>query len=57
MTLIRGYTCPKCSKSDRIIEVEDKSGKPLYYAMSGAPVYKKGFKCGNCGHLFEKPDA
>nr|MDO8109340.1 hypothetical protein [Candidatus Sigynarchaeota archaeon] len=51
MTLIKGKKCPKCSKTDRIIEAEDKT-KILYYNMQGSPVYKKQYKCGNCGHYF-----
>lgn len=52
MTLIRGKTCPKCKKSDRIIEQQDKS-KVLYFNMQGAPQYARMFKCGNCGELFK----
>ncbi|MBD3188899.1 hypothetical protein GF325_18880 [Candidatus Bathyarchaeota archaeon] len=45
--------CPSCGKKDRILEIEDKS-KPLYYSMQGSPVFAKKWKCGNCGHVFEK---
>jgi ssDNA-binding Zn-finger/Zn-ribbon topoisomerase 1 len=54
MTLIKGKKCPKCGRTDRIMEVEDKS-KSLYNAGSGFQVFAKQYKCGNCGKIF-KPD-
>ena len=51
MTLIKGHKCPSCQKSDRIIETVDKT-QILYYNMQGSPVYKKQYKCGNCGKFF-----
>ncbi|GAB4323383.1 MAG: hypothetical protein Kow0069_28470 [Promethearchaeota archaeon] len=44
--------CPKCS-SKQILEVDNKS-KILFYGMQGVPIYGKNWKCGNCGHTWEK---
>jgi len=52
----RVFLCPKCGNQDRrkIKEVEDKSQKPLYYSMQGAPVYPKKLICGKCNHSWTK---
>ena len=46
--------CPKCDNANvrKMKEVEDKSKKPLYYSMAGAPVYPKFTRCGMCGNEF-----
>ena len=46
------WKCPKCNNENRqkIREHEDKSQKPLYYSMQGAPVYPKKLHCGVCGN-------
>ncbi|MGV9171374.1 MAG: hypothetical protein ACOC44_00420 [Promethearchaeia archaeon] len=48
--------CPKCGNEDRrkLHEEPDKNNV-LYYSMQGSPVYKKQMKCGQCGHVFDKP--
>ncbi|MHA1745525.1 MAG: hypothetical protein ACTSWW_05970 [Promethearchaeota archaeon] len=48
----RKFTCPKCGNTERrkIQEIEDKSQKPLYFAMQGTPVYPKKLHCGKCSH-------
>lgn len=47
-------TCPKCGNVKTILEVEDRDSAPLYYSMQGQPVYKKKWKCGTCGEMWEK---
>ncbi len=47
--------CPNCGNSDRRkIKEEPDKGTVLYYSMSGTPVYKMKFKCGNCGTIIPK---
>ena len=50
------WVCPKCGNenSRKIQELDDKSKKPLYYSMAGAPVYPKKLHCGLCGHEWPK---
>ncbi|MHA1731999.1 MAG: hypothetical protein ACTSU5_08640 [Promethearchaeota archaeon] len=46
--------CPKCNTTGQLIhEIENRS-KVLYYGMQGVPIYAKQWKCGNCGHIWDK---
>lgn len=44
--------CPECG-SKQILEIDNKA-KVLYYGMQGVPTYAKQWKCGNCGHVWDK---
>ena len=48
-------TCPHCGNNDRrMIKEEPDKNEVLYYSMQGTPVYKRIFKCGQCGKIIPK---
>jgi len=56
MSEYRRIKCPKCGQENpRMMHEQNDKSTVLYYSMQGAPVYKKVIKCGDCGHIFDKP--
>lgn len=57
MSEYKRLKCPKCGNDNpRMIHDEADKSEVLYYSMSGTPVHKRHFKCGECGHFWKKEE-